>query len=101
MSIRSNSVTSNGLEIGESSSSKCSVKKSKKFSKRETRLILDTIYQYIDDKGLQLSDIVRTMRDNAEKRSRKNYTIWNTLKTILPHRTKKVRRKLTQTFYFR
>ena len=66
--------------------------KPKKFSKRETQLILQVVDNYIATNNLQLTDVCRSLRDYTEdeRRVKLDSRLWKELAENLPNRTIKV-----------
>lgn len=61
------------------------IKKTGKYSKHETELILSSIGDYVEANDLQMSDICSEMRGKTEKYKR-HTALWDSLSDLLPHR---------------
>lgn len=59
--------------------------KSGKYSKQETTLILDTIHDYLDVNGYDISDVCYTFREEGQK-TQHHSELWRSLADLLPHR---------------
>ena len=61
-----------------------------KYSKAETKKIVDYVKNFVELRGIELTDVIAQMRDGGDEQIYSRYKIWKELQILMPNRTIKV-----------